>query len=88
MLHICKYGASGLVPEQQLQLSVQEPLQRPATHHLSVAVSEDGAGLAGSVPLHTLGAGGQGDDPGRAQVQAWSRRGRGGQPMMINERRK
>lgn len=59
------------LPEQQLQLSVQEPQQRPPADHLGVAVPERPGVVPGAVSVQTLGPGGQGDDPGRPQVEPW-----------------
>ena len=63
-----------IVPEQQLQLSVQESNQRPPAHGLSVAVAERAAVVADAVRVHTLGPRGQRHDLRRPEVKACRRK--------------
>lgn len=67
---------SSFVPEQQLQLSVQESNQRPSADDFSVAVAERQVAVALTVQVQTLGPRGQRHNLGRSQVEPWRERRR------------
>lgn len=62
---------SRIIPEQQLQLRVQESKQRPPADDLGVAVTQCTAAVAGIVRVQTLGSCGQRHDLGWSEVKPW-----------------
>lgn len=69
-----EYGSEQqIVPQQHLQLRVQESQQCPPADDLSVAVAERAAAVAEDFRGLTLGSRGQRDDPGRSEVKSWKR---------------
>lgn len=57
-------GQRRLVPQQQLQLRVEEAQQRPPADDLGVAVAQRPSAVASAVPVQTLGPRGQRDHLG------------------------
>lgn len=69
----CPGPGPAILPQQQLQLSVEEPQQRPPTDHLGVAVAQCPSAITSAVPGQTLGPRGQRDHPGGSEVKPWRR---------------
>lgn len=69
----CSSPGAAILPQQQLQLSVEEPQQRPPTDHLGMAVAERPSAITSAVPGQTLGPRGQRDHPGGSEVEPWRR---------------
>lgn len=65
----CPGAGAAVLPEQQLQLPVEEPQQRPPTDDLRMAVAQRPSAIASAVPARTPGPGGQRDHPGRSKVK-------------------
>lgn len=63
-----------IIPEEQLQLTVQESNQRPSTHDFSVAVAERTATVAHTTQVQALRPCGQRHNPGWSKIESWRER--------------